>query len=424
MQYSCRMAYLMNKTPDVSSPRHEIKDIYREVFTARQALRDSYQNLQDVADYCEKNYMEAPDKRKALESTMSLVTQTLASVACQVGVAARHVSDMFEVQSLMLQKEEIRVRYVSQLLDIHMEKVARQKIGKMTTAKKFQHSPKIQSGQNSRPLGSYSRMPISFTSLDNTGHGIMDSDSQLSRTGTMSRRISVKTMSQTHGSLGKNSRVRDPITPPYIPAQKFQCPVSPDTIFPNFAYPTEINSDLPLPPPEHQDPSTLQAQRSLKTRSNFPDTCSLPCSDLPPPPPESDVNGSLWLPAPIIKGPSISDPYSLPYSDLPPPPPESDGNGSLWLPAPIIKDNQIPICESLQSVDVCFPPPPATDNAEKHSPWPIGNGLTSHICTEHSADDLPPPPDSEMTNTLWPGEDADTMESKTYLDDFPPPPDF
>ncbi|XP_073537178.1 ABI gene family member 3 isoform X5 [Phyllobates terribilis] len=366
MQYSCRMAYLMNKTPDVSSPRHEIKDIYREVFTARQALRDSYQNLQDVADYCEKNYMEAPDKRKALESTMSLVTQTLASVACQVGVAARHVSDMFEVQSLMLQKEEIRVRYVSQ-----------------------------------------------------------DSDSQLSRTGTMSRRISVKTMSQTHGSLGKNSRVRDPITPPYIPAQKFQCPVSPDTIFPNFAYPTEINSDLPLPPPEHQDPSTLQAQRSLKTRSNFPDTCSLPCSDLPPPPPESDVNGSLWLPAPIIKGPSISDPYSLPYSDLPPPPPESDGNGSLWLPAPIIKDNQIPICESLQSVDVCFPPPPATDNAEKHSPWPIGNGLTSHICTEHSADDLPPPPDSEMTNTLWPGEDAaDTMESKTYLDDFPPPPDF
>ncbi|XP_077108606.1 ABI gene family member 3 isoform X1 [Ranitomeya variabilis] len=420
------MAYLMNKTPDVSSPRHEMKDIYREVSTARQALRDSYQNLQDVADYCENNYMEAPDKRKALESTMSLVTQTLASVACQVGVAARHVSDMLEVQSLMLQKEEVRLRYVSQLLDIHVEKVARQKIGKMTAAKKVQLSPKIQSGQNSRPLGSYSRIPISFTSLDNTGHGIMDSDSQLSRTGTMSRRISVKTMGQTHGSLGRNSRIRDPVTPPYIPAQKFQCPVSPDTISPNFAYSSEINGDLPLPPPEHQESSTLQSQRSLETGSNFPDTYSLLCNDLPPPPPESDVNGSLWLPAPIITGPNFPDPCSLPCSDFPPPPPESDENGSLWLSAPVMKDNEISICKS-PSVDECFPPPPVIDNAENHSPWPIGNGLTSPACTGPSADDLPPPPDSEMTSVLWPGEDgmsADAMESTTYLDDFPPPPDF
>ncbi|XP_069607607.1 ABI gene family member 3 isoform X4 [Ranitomeya imitator] len=384
------MAYLMNKTPDVSSPRHEMKDIYREVSTARQALRDSYRNLQDVADYCENNYMEAPDKRKALESTMSLVTQTLASVACQVGVAARHVSEMLEVQSLMLQKEEVRIRYVSQLLDIHVEKVARQKIGKITKAKKVQLSPKIQSGQNSRPLGSYSRMPISFTSLDNTGHGIMDSDSQLSRTGTMSRRISVKTMGQTHGSLGRNSRIRDPVTPPYIPAQKFQCPVSPDTISPNFAYSTEINGDLPLPPPEYQESSTLQSQRSLETGPNFPDPYSLPCSDLPPPP-------------------------------------ESVENDSLWLSAPFMKDNEISICKSPQSVDECFPPPPIIDNAEYHSPWPIGNGLTSPACTGPSADDLPPPPDSEMTSVLWPGEDgtsADTMESTTYPDDFPPPPDF
>ncbi|XP_069607609.1 ABI gene family member 3 isoform X6 [Ranitomeya imitator] len=340
------MAYLMNKTPDVSSPRHEMKDIYREVSTARQALRDSYRNLQDVADYCENNYMEAPDKRKALESTMSLVTQTLASVACQVGVAARHVSEMLEVQSLMLQKEEVRIRYVSQ-----------------------------------------------------------DSDSQLSRTGTMSRRISVKTMGQTHGSLG-----------------------SPDTISPNFAYSTEINGDLPLPPPEYQESSTLQSQRSLETGSNFSDIYSLLCNDLPPPPPppESDVNGSLWFPAPIITGPNFPDPYSLPCSDLPPPP-ESVENDSLWLSAPFMKDNEISICKSPQSVDECFPPPPIIDNAEYHSPWPIGNGLTSPACTGPSADDLPPPPDSEMTSVLWPGEDgtsADTMESTTYPDDFPPPPDF
>ncbi|KAM4031618.1 uncharacterized protein ACNLHF_019031 [Anomaloglossus baeobatrachus] len=419
------MAYLMNKTPDVSSTRLEMKDIYREVSTARQALKDSYQNLQDVADYCEKNFTEAPDKRKALESTMSLVTQTLASVACQVGVAARHVSDMLEVQSLMLQKEEVRVRYVAQLLDVHVEKVARQKIGKMTTAKKFQHCPKIQNGQN-RPLGSYSRMPISFTSLDNTGHGITDSDSQLSRTGTMSRR-SVKTMGQTQSSLGRNSRARDPVAPPYIPAQKFQCPISPDTISPKFANPTRINGDFPLPPPEPLDPSTHQTQQSLETDSNFPDTYSLLYSDLPPPPPpESDVNGSLWLPAPIAEGSNFPDTYSLPYSDFPPPSPEFDMNGSLWSPTHVMKDNQIPICKSVERVDECFPPPPVIDNGENPSPWPIGNGLTSLMGTQHSADDLPPPPapDSEMTQVSWAEENADSMESSSYLDDLPPPPDF
>ncbi|KAG8566464.1 hypothetical protein GDO81_013262, partial [Engystomops pustulosus] len=118
-------------------------------------------------------YFQAPDKRKALESTMSLVTQTLASVACQVGVAARHVSDMLEIQSLVLQKEEAKVRYISQLLDVHVDKVARQKIGKLTTAKKFHHTQKIQNGQNNRPMTSYTRIPINFNSLDNTGHGFM-----------------------------------------------------------------------------------------------------------------------------------------------------------------------------------------------------------------------------------------------------------
>ncbi|XP_066442916.1 ABI gene family member 3 isoform X1 [Eleutherodactylus coqui] len=368
------MVDLMNETPDVSTPRLEMKDIYREVTTARQALRDSYQNLQNVADYCEKNYMEAPDKRKALESTMSLVTQTLASVACQVGVAARHMSDMLEVQSLILQKEEAKVRYVSQLLDIHMEKVERQKIGKLTTAKKYPHSQKIQNLQNNRRLGSYTRMPINFTSLDNTGHGITDSDSQLSRTGTMSRK-SVKNMGQAHNSMGRSSRVREPVIPPIIPAQMVPCPTSPDTTSPSFPCPTRMNGDFSLPPPERPASWT---QQSLETDVQFPDL---------------------------------------------PPPPESAENGSLWLPMPTIEDVPMSNCKSLESIDECFPPPPAVDN-EEHSLWPTGNGFPPPACTEQSADDLPPPPapEYEMIHTFWPGENADTMDGSTSLDDLPPPP--
>lgn len=379
------MADLMLKISDVATPRHDMEDIYREVTTARQALRDSYQNLQNVADYCEKNYMEAPDKRKALESTMSLVTQTLASVACQVGVAARHVSDMLEIQSLMLQKEEVRIRYMSQLLDIHVEKVARQKIGKVTIAKKFKHTQKIQIGQNNGPVASYTRMPINFTSLDTTGHGIMDSDSQLSRTGTMSRKISVKTMGQT---LGRGSRARELVSPPFIPAHKVPCPTSPDTITPSFPDPSRLNGDFPLPPPDFPAPSALETQGPLEEGSNFPDPYSLQCSDLPPPPP-----------------------------------PESEVNGSLWLPAPIIED-MTPICTSPESIDECFPPPLPIDNEDEDSLWLRRNGLPSPGCTQHSADDLPPPPapDYEMTSKMWPVEEDDIMESSFSLDDLPPPP--
>ncbi|XP_069809830.1 ABI gene family member 3-like [Dendropsophus ebraccatus] len=365
------MADLLNQKPDVSTPRHEMEEIYREVSTARQALRDSYHNLQNIADYCDKNYMEAPDKRKALEGTMSLVTQTLASVACQVGVAARHVSDMLEVQSLMLQKEEARVRYVSQLLDIHVEKVARQKIGKLTTAKKFHHSQKIQNGQ-SRPLPAYTRIPLNFTSLDNTGHGILDSDLQLSKTGTMSRKISTKTMGQTLG----RSRSREPVSPPIIPTPKVPCPIIPDTTIWGIPDPSTMNGDLPLPPPP--PPSAFEMQQPLETGFYLPDTHTPLCSNLPPPPlPESEVNGSLWLPAPITEGIHMSS------------------------------------SKSLDSIDECLPPPPAIDNEEKSSE----NGHIFPGCTQLSTDDLPPPP------APYTVENA-IIESFSSLDDLPPPPDL
>ncbi|XP_071967449.1 ABI gene family member 3 isoform X2 [Engystomops pustulosus] len=358
------MGDLMNKTPEVSTSRHDMKDIYQEVSTARQALRDSYQNLQNVADYCEKNYMEAPDKRKALESTMSLVTQTLASVACQVGVAARHVSDMLEIQSLVLQKEEAKVRYISQLLDVHVDKVARQKIGKLTTAKKFHHTQKIQNGQNNRPFTSYTRIPINFNSLDNTGHGFMDSELQLSKTGTMSRKISVKNIGLAHSSHRRNCRVREPVTPPIISAEKFPFPT--------------VNGDLPSPSPGSSgslSPSAIQPQQS---GSGFSPPYSQQCWDLPPPPPpESELNGSSRLPAPI-------EVCTQPTDDL--------------------------------------PPPPAPDYDMTNTVWPLENGIISSVCTQPT-DDLPPPPapDSDMTNAVWPLENAD-MESSTSSYDLPPPP--
>lgn len=60
-----------------------------------------------------------------------------------------------------------------QFLDIHEEKVYRRKIGSLTMSKKFPRTEKIVYGEHKGPQSTYARNPINFSSLDNTGHGIM-----------------------------------------------------------------------------------------------------------------------------------------------------------------------------------------------------------------------------------------------------------
>ncbi|XP_018408211.1 PREDICTED: ABI gene family member 3 [Nanorana parkeri] len=239
-------------------------DNYREISAARKALRDSYQNLQNVADYCEKNYMEAPNKRKSLESTMALVTQTLASVVSQVGTAARYISDMLEEQSQVLLKEEAKVRFISQFLDIHAEKVSRRKIGSLTVSKRFPHTQKIVYGETKQPQSTYTRNPINLSSLDNTGHGLMDSETQqLSKTGTMSRKISVKSMGQAQNSFGRSCRIKDPVSPPVVP-DMFPWSEIPNGTSSSIPNSPSVNSVPPFSPllalSEHCDPSVDERQ--------------------------------------------------------------------------------------------------------------------------------------------------------------------
>lgn len=86
-----------------------------DIPTGREALRGNHSALLRVANYCEDNYEQATDKRKALEETMAFTTQALASVAYQVGNLAGHTLRMLDLQGASLRQVEAKMSTLSQV---------------------------------------------------------------------------------------------------------------------------------------------------------------------------------------------------------------------------------------------------------------------------------------------------------------------
>ncbi|XP_055738113.1 abl interactor 1-like isoform X3 [Salvelinus fontinalis] len=143
-----------------------------EIPAGKRALVESYQNLTRVADYCENNYVQATDKRKALEETKAYTTQSLASVAYQINALANNVLQLLDIQASQLCRMESSINHISQTVDIHKEKVARREIGILTTNKNTSRTHKIIApGNIERPVR-YIRKPIDYNVLDDVGHGV------------------------------------------------------------------------------------------------------------------------------------------------------------------------------------------------------------------------------------------------------------
>ncbi|XP_071397931.1 abl interactor 1a isoform X35 [Centroberyx affinis] len=86
-----------------------------EIPAGKRALVESYQNLTRVADYCENNYVQAQDKRKALEETKAYTTQSLASVAYQINALANNVLQLLDIQASQLRRMESSINHISQV---------------------------------------------------------------------------------------------------------------------------------------------------------------------------------------------------------------------------------------------------------------------------------------------------------------------
>ncbi|XP_029809264.1 abl interactor 1 isoform X9 [Suricata suricatta] len=200
-----------------------------EIPSGKRALIESYQNLTRVADYCENNYIQAADKRKALEETKAYTTQSLASVAYQINALANNVLQLLDIQASQLRRMESSINHISQTVDIHKEKVARREIGILTTNKNTSRTHKIIAPANMERPVRYIRKPIDYTVLDDVGHGVKwlkakHGNNQPARTGTLSRtnpptqRPPSPPMSG-RGTLGRNTpyKTLEPVKPPTVP---------------------------------------------------------------------------------------------------------------------------------------------------------------------------------------------------------------
>ncbi|XP_058242233.1 abl interactor 1a isoform X9 [Hemibagrus wyckioides] len=201
-----------------------------EIPAGKRALVESYQNLTRVADYCETNYVQAQDKRKALEETKAYTTQSLASVAYQINALANNVLQLLDIQASQLRRMESSINHISQTVDIHKEKVARREIGILTTNKNTSRTHKIIAPANIERPVRYIRKPIDYTMLDDVGHGVkwlkakQHGNNQSIRGGTLSRTNPPTQKPPSppmagRGTLGRNTSYKtlEPVKPPTVP---------------------------------------------------------------------------------------------------------------------------------------------------------------------------------------------------------------
>ncbi|XP_042366230.1 abl interactor 1a isoform X6 [Plectropomus leopardus] len=360
-----------------------------EIPAGKRALVESYQNLTRVADYCENNYVQAQDKRKALEETKAYTTQSLASVAYQINALANNVLQLLDIQASQLRRMESSINHISQTVDIHKEKVARREIGILTTNKNTSRTHKIIAPANMERPVRYIRKPIDYTVLDDVGHGVkwlkakQHGNNQSIRGGTLSRTNPPTQKPPSppmsgRGTLGRNTSYKtlEPVKPPTVPNDYMTSPA-------------RLGSQHGQQHSPGRTASLNQRQRTHSGSSGGSTSRENSGS--------SGIGIPIAVPTPSIPNsgpvPPMSAPPGAPPPPPPPPPPPMAGLGPSAAPPPppppplIVADTPTP------------PPPPPPDDIPMF-------------------DDSPPPPPPPPVD--YEEEDAAVVQySDPYADGDP-----
>ncbi|BES95103.1 Abl-interactor HHR [Nesidiocoris tenuis] len=326
-----------------------------EIPDGQNNLRDSYTNLERVADYCEGNYFQAENKRYALEETKNYTTQSLASVAYQINTLAYNFLQLLDLQANQLDEMEAQMNHIQQTVMIHKEKVARREIGVLTANKTTNRQYKIIAPANPEKPIKYVRKPIDFNALDDIGHGVRSHTPRAIKSRTSSQSSMVisgvgpapttkpptpPSVVRSTGTLSKGSReYRTPpaVAPPQVPSH--YAPNYPMghgrrqgagySTLPLASNPAHLTQQPNTPPPP--PPSNTVATASY----NMDHHVSMP----PPPSPLTLAHGSaepidprggmMTLPPHVARASPPLPPPPAPI-DHPPPP--------VFAPMPIVSD--------------------------------------------------------------------------------------
>uniref|UniRef100_A0A673NK78 Abl interactor 2-like n=1 Tax=Sinocyclocheilus rhinocerous TaxID=307959 RepID=A0A673NK78_9TELE len=398
-----------------------------EIPAGRGALLDSFTNLERVAEYCESNYVQSPDKHAALEETKNYTTQSLASVAYLINTLANNVLQMLDIQASQLRRMESSINHISQTVDIHKEKVARREIGILTTNKNTSRTHKIIAPANPERPVRFIRKPIDYSTLDDIGHGVKV-NTQNMKMGSLLRTTPPTQKPPSppmpgKGTIGRHSpyRTLEPVRPPVVPNDYVPSPTrNMAPILQQSPVRTASVNQRNRTYSSGSSDGSHPSSRSSSRENSGSGSVGVPIAVPTPSPPSAFPGGpqfySMNRPVPRQITPTVggSLPYRRPASitgqtSMPP----SQQNGG-----PYYNQNQASVA----------PPPPSILQITPQLPL---TGFVARV-QETISDAPPPPPPSEepvfeeTQNPVPPPEDYEQEESSVveysdpYAEEDPP----
>ncbi|KAM9839621.1 abl interactor 1a isoform 4-T4 [Aulostomus maculatus] len=338
-----------------------------EIPAGKRALVESYQNLTRVADYCENNYVQAQDKRKALEETKAYTTQSLASVAYQINALANNVLQLLDIQASQLRRMESSINHISQTVDIHKEKVARREIGILTTNKNTSRTHKIIAPANMERPVRYIRKPIDYTVLDDVGHGVKQhGNNQSIRGGTLSRTNPPTQKPPSppmsgRGTLGRNTSYKtlEPVKPPTVPNDYMTSPARLGSQ--HGQHSPGRTASLNQRQRTHSGSSGGSGSRENSGSSGIGIPIAVPTPSIPNSGPVPPMSSPLGAPPPPPPPPPPLTGFGPPAPPLPPPTPPAPAVADTPTPPPPPPPDDIPMFDDSPPP----PPPPPVDYEEE-----------------------------------------------------------